>query len=459
MLPRRCSYIFLIVYTSLLFSSHAKTPCDICKDIISSFEEGLAKTVKSNFGGGNTNWEEKSLGKWKTSETRLVEIIDHHICRGNNKECHMFFERNEEHIEDWYFNIYKDLDSSESLHHHLCVEQSKACCTDGRYGPTCSECPTSDGKVCGGHGKCQGDGTRSGTGSCTCDSGYTGKVCEECADNYYEQLTGTISTCLACHESCEDSCTGGEPIACDDCKDGYTWSDTHGCQDTDECSSEDDPCQDRTSTYCSNTIGSYLCQACHSNCLSCTGAQSNACTECIPGYVRTTPDIDTSSCDDINECTEKPELCKSLEGAECRNTEGSYDCRCTLDNQKIEGDKCVDIPEPEEKTQQNIKSKQAKESVDKTKKGKSAKKVNKKSDTVGKDGSQPKIDIDSMMKEAGSVAPGQKRKYRTLDTMVLSSATGLYLVMCLVFNAELLKTSLATLVYAVFVYSYAGQYA
>ena len=28
--------------------------------------QGLDKTMKSNFGGGNTNWEEKSLGKWKT---------------------------------------------------------------------------------------------------------------------------------------------------------------------------------------------------------------------------------------------------------------------------------------------------------------------------------------------------------------------------------------------------------
>jgi len=28
--------------------------------------QGLDKTMNSNFGGGNTKWEEKSLGKWKT---------------------------------------------------------------------------------------------------------------------------------------------------------------------------------------------------------------------------------------------------------------------------------------------------------------------------------------------------------------------------------------------------------
>ena len=62
------------------------------------------------------------------------------------------------------------------------------------------------------------------------------------------------------------------------------------------------------------------------------------------------------------------------------------------------------------------------------------------------------------MEEAGGLPAGKKRRYRTLDTMVLVSATGLYLVMCLVFNAEFIKTSLVTAVYAVFVYIYSGQY-
>ena len=36
---------------------------------------------KSNFGGGNTKWEEKKLGKWATSETRLLEVIEN-ACGG-----------------------------------------------------------------------------------------------------------------------------------------------------------------------------------------------------------------------------------------------------------------------------------------------------------------------------------------------------------------------------------------
>jgi len=33
----------------------------------------------------------------------------------------------------------------------------------------------------------QGDGTREGSGKCSCDSGYEGDVCDECADLYFEE--------------------------------------------------------------------------------------------------------------------------------------------------------------------------------------------------------------------------------------------------------------------------------
>lgn len=33
----------------------------------------------------------------------------------------------------------------------------------------------------------QGDGTREGSGKCSCDSGYEGELCDECAELYYEE--------------------------------------------------------------------------------------------------------------------------------------------------------------------------------------------------------------------------------------------------------------------------------
>lgn len=64
---------------SVIFASKEK--CSTCKDIVKNFQEGLEKTKKSNFGGGNTRWEEKSLGTWAHSETRLVEIWENYLCK------------------------------------------------------------------------------------------------------------------------------------------------------------------------------------------------------------------------------------------------------------------------------------------------------------------------------------------------------------------------------------------
>lgn len=44
----------------------------------------------------------------------------------------------------------------------------------------------------------QGDGTREGSGKCSCDSGYEGELCDECADLFFEE-TG---------EDSKPKCTG-----------------------------------------------------------------------------------------------------------------------------------------------------------------------------------------------------------------------------------------------------------
>lgn len=50
-------------------------------------------------------------------------------------------------------------------------------CPFGYYGSSCSSCPGPSGMPCNGHGQCDGGGTRSGTGSCSCNVGYSGGDC------------------------------------------------------------------------------------------------------------------------------------------------------------------------------------------------------------------------------------------------------------------------------------------
>ena len=44
-------------------------------------------------------------------------------------QCYAFFEKHEETIEDWYFNIYKDEDNADGLQKHLCVDTAKGAVT------------------------------------------------------------------------------------------------------------------------------------------------------------------------------------------------------------------------------------------------------------------------------------------------------------------------------------------
>ena len=80
-----------------------KTPCDSCRMVAKGLKKEMEKSAKSNFGGGNTKWEEKSLGAWATSETRFEHCIEY-ACYGNGKEqgidflCEKFIMLNNEDI-------------------------------------------------------------------------------------------------------------------------------------------------------------------------------------------------------------------------------------------------------------------------------------------------------------------------------------------------------------------------
>ena len=78
-------------------------------------------------------------------------------------------------------------------------------CLSGRHGPMCAACPgldedgSAEDDVCGGHGRCRGDGSTSKLsdgGTCDCDSGWDDKAnCTKCLENFYG------SSCKVC--TCE----------------------------------------------------------------------------------------------------------------------------------------------------------------------------------------------------------------------------------------------------------------
>ena len=171
------------------------------------------------------------------------------------------------------------------------VGASRTCdCTGtGATGTSCEvdidECATNPCV----HGSCT-NGKNQYTCNCG-NTGYKGTNCDadidECADNPCDPLT-----------TCSNSAGG---FSCGNCPAGYTGTGLSGCNDVNECNSNNGGCDPLTS--CTNKAGGRTCGACPSG-YSGTGA---------------------TGCTDIDDCAGSP--CKN--GGTCKDLVNDFKCTCT----------------------------------------------------------------------------------------------------------------------------------
>ncbi|KAK6195275.1 hypothetical protein SNE40_000740 [Patella caerulea] len=175
------------------------------------------------------------------------------------------------------------------------IESFNCTCMDGYHGPTCEQMidlcvdvPCSNNATCN---------PLPSTYQCICQPGFTGVRCETNIDDC------TSNGCE--YGDCQDGLNG---YYCN-CTEG--WTGKYCNEDVDECNTTT-PCQ---RGVCINTQGGFYC--------NCNGTGYNG----------------TNCADEVDECSLVPAQCKN--GANCTNTEGSYNCSCTLG---YTGDDC-DIPD------------------------------------------------------------------------------------------------------------------
>ncbi|XP_043683140.1 cysteine-rich with EGF-like domain protein 2 [Vespula pensylvanica] len=257
-------------------------PCAACKILVNSFKNGLERTSRGKFEGGDSAWEEDKLGSYARSEVRLIEIQEH-LCkeveRGKD-QCHSIAEELENKIEEWWLkhqNTYPD------IFDYLCIEQTERCCPKDHYGPQCIQCPGFPNNVCNKNGKCKGAGTRKGNGKCLCDKGYHGETCNDCAPGYYESYKDENKLlCSTCHAACNGSCKGPGPKDCEMCSHGWYMIDGQGCFDINECLKSDESCPGNQ--FCVNKEGGFTCLGCDKACNGCTGDGPDMCIKCADDY-------------------------------------------------------------------------------------------------------------------------------------------------------------------------------
>uniref|UniRef100_A0A0A9W637 Cysteine-rich with EGF-like domain protein 2 n=1 Tax=Lygus hesperus TaxID=30085 RepID=A0A0A9W637_LYGHE len=256
-------------------------PCQACRTVVNSFIEGMLKTNKKHFGGGDTAYEEEKLGDYVISEVRLAEVQEF-LCsdvkRGQN-QCYSLADEWESLLEEWW----PQQRTISDLFDWLCIKKVEHCCADNHYGPECKPCPGYPDNVCSNNGKCKGAGTKKGNGQCTCNMAYTGETCNDCAEGYYESYRDDKKLlCTKCHKSCKGACTRAGHKGCIECNPGWIQDGDRGCLDLNECASQAPPCS--KDEFCVNNDGSYSCLKCDQSCDGCHGDGPDMCQSCAEGF-------------------------------------------------------------------------------------------------------------------------------------------------------------------------------
>jgi len=206
------------------------------------------------------------------------------------------------------------------------------CAGTGATGASCevdiNECA---GNPCV-HGTCT-NGKNQYTCNCA-STGYQGTNCDDDIDECPSHPCDSLTTCT--------NTAGG--FSCSNCPSGYSGSGLSGCNDINECSSNNGGCDPLTT--CSNTTGGRTCGNCPSGyngtgaggcsdineCSSNNGgcdplttcnntAGGRSCGACPSGYSGT----GAGGCTNINDCANNP--CKN--GGTCQDAVNAFTCNCS----------------------------------------------------------------------------------------------------------------------------------
>ncbi|VDL63790.1 unnamed protein product [Hymenolepis diminuta] len=325
--------IFVFLFLCLLHIKSSESSCDLCRSVLEQYRSSFSEIDPDvSLGGGNTDWEEKFIGKYAFSELHAFETLERTLKRLDSRQAHFLSDIEPDIEEFWAEQLKTGKVELSNIVDIFCNDKLKYCCPFNTFGVNCSNCDPCNIE----HGQCDGNGTRSGNGKCVCQKGYSGSTCDECNPRTHFQSffeNGSLN-CIPCHPSCSGGCSDETESSCVSCAHGFSLvEDNDGkksCQDIDEC--EKSPC--KWGTFCINQFGTYSCNKCPTECKSCKS--SSECTTCASGY-----ELKSGKCIDIDECADV-DICSGPH-EKCVNRQGSYRCVCEEGYRQKQG---ICIPSP-----------------------------------------------------------------------------------------------------------------
>ncbi|KAM4569636.1 stabilin-2 [Odontesthes bonariensis] len=210
--------------------------------------------------------------------------------------------------------------------------EMKICCP-GFWGPDCIECPDQAKSPCSGRGRCS-DGL-GGNGTCSCQVGFAGTACEDCAPGRYGPTCSSECSCV--HGLCDSGLRGGGRCTCfsgykgPNCDQELPECAAHSCQHNSRCMEEALtgrlvcqclPGYEKSGSQCisKNPCIQPVCHA-HASCVH-TGPNQHLCA-CHEGYSG-----DGRVCMAIDPCQNKSGGC-SPDSARCvYDGPGKSHCEC-----------------------------------------------------------------------------------------------------------------------------------
>ncbi|XP_060632874.2 stabilin-2 isoform X1 [Anolis sagrei] len=177
------------------------------------------------------------------------------------------------------------------------ITKNEPNCCKGFFGPDCNQCPGGFSNPCSGNGQCMDK--LKGNGTCICNVGFEGSLCQFCSDpNKYGPRCDQACKCV--YGKCDNHIESDGTCLAGSCQSGYAGK---------FCDTQMFPC------------GNYLqfCHA-HADCMFSNGAMSCVCK---PGY-----EGDGIICSEVDPCANViPHGCS--DNAECIKTgPGTHECVC-----------------------------------------------------------------------------------------------------------------------------------